>query len=139
MQRILLLVLTFIMVGRAMTLAFLPRVGGVSVGDPPAAWLMPLLGDALIGLSALVIGFVLFRKSGLWVWTFLIAWNVVGIWDALSAYLIYVSNPWPEFFMLKLFGPSMFFTASALHVLILILANQRPLKNQILGQANQAI
>lgn len=139
MQRILLLVLTFIMVGRAMTLAFLPYVGGVSAGDPPAAWLMPLVGDALIGLSALLVGLMLFKGSGLWVWTVVIAWNVVGIWDALSAYAIYVSNPWPEFFMLKLFGPSMFFVASAMHLAMLLLASQGHLKNQILGRANQTI
>ena len=35
--------------GWAMTLAFIARAGDGGPGDPPDAWLMPLVGDAFIG------------------------------------------------------------------------------------------
>lgn len=55
MQKKIMAVLTAMLIGRAMTLAFIHRAGGEGVGDPPAAWLMPLLGDAVIGVSGLLV------------------------------------------------------------------------------------
>ena len=98
MEQILMLVLTLLLSGRAMTLAFIPCVGGTTPGDPPSAWLMPLVGDAIIGITALVIAFLILKKTGLWVWTAIIVWNAIAIWDALSAFTIHKTNPWPEFF-----------------------------------------
>lgn len=133
MERTIMLILTLLLAGRAMTLAFISRAGGALPGDPPAAWLMPLLGDAIIGVSALVIAFLILRKRGLWVWTAIIVWNVVAIWDALSAYIIQITNPWPDFFMLQLIGPSMFVAASALHLMIIGLATRPKVRAQLLG------
>jgi len=118
-------VLTLLMAGRAMTLAYIHRAGGEQAGDPPSAWLMPLLGDAVIGLSAFLVAYIILKKNGLWVWTSIIVWNVVAIWDALSAYIIHISNPWPEFFMIMHLGPMMFFAAAAIHIVILVLACKR--------------
>jgi len=128
------LVLTLMLCGRAMTLAFLARVGGSAAGDPPLAWLMPLLGDAAIGVSGFFVAYLIAKKAGQWVWTGIIVWNSLGIWDALSAFLIHTTNPWPEFFMLKLFGPAMFFAAAAMHLAIIFLVSQAPLRKQLLGQ-----
>lgn len=133
MQRIIIFSLTLLLSGRAMTLAFIHRVGGQGIGDPPTAWLMPLLGDAVIGISALFIAFLLLRKRGLLVWVTIIVWNVVAIWDALSAYIIHLTNPWPEFFMIKALGPSMFFIAIAMHCLILSLLNRSLVKQHFLA------
>ncbi len=124
--------LTLMLSGRAMTLAFLGRVGGNGAGDPPSAWLMPLVGDAIIGLSAIVVAYLILRRTGTWVWTAIIVWNAVAIWDALSAYLIHLTNPWPEFFMIQIFGASMFFAASAMHVIIIWLAAQPDVKRHYL-------
>ena len=115
-------VLTLMMAGRMMTLAFLHRAGRGLEGDPPAAWLMPLIGDAVIGATALVVAWLIWTKRGLWVWATIIAWNVAGLWDALSAYIVSATVPWPEFFMLQTFGASMFFVASGMHVAILWMA-----------------
>ena len=120
-QHSLLILLTCMLSGRAMTLGFIGQAGGVELGDPPAVWLMPLLGDALIGMTALVMVFLLLKKTGLMAWTVLVVWNVVAIWDAMSAYLIHLSAPWPSFFMLQLFGPAMFFAAAAMHGICLCL------------------
>ncbi len=127
------LVATLMLSGRAMTLAFIHRAGSGLPGDPPAAWLMPLIGDAVIGLTGLWIAYLLVTKVGLWVWTAVVVWNALAIWDALSAYAIHTTNPWPEFFMLKLFGASMFFVASAMHLAIIALACRRETRARLIG------
>jgi hypothetical protein len=132
MERKIVLILTYLLSGRAMTLAFIPRVGGSAVGDPPPAWLMPLVGDAIIGITALLIAYLILKKTGLWVWTAIIVWNSVGIWDALSAFVIHTTNPWPEFFMIKLLGSSMFFAAAAMHLVLIILVSRPELRKQLL-------
>lgn len=128
------LVLTLLLAGRAMTLAFIHRAGQGGPGDPPAAWLMPLIGDAVIGLSALVVAYLIWNKRGLWVWTCVIAWNVVAIWDALSAFIIQTTNPWSEFFMLQQIGPAMFFAASAMHLILLFLITRKPVRDHYLAK-----
>lgn len=133
MNRTPMLILTLMLAGRAMTLAYIHRIGGHAAGDPPAAWLMPLLGDAVIGVSALFIAYLIARRRGLWVWTTIIVWNCLAIWDALSAYVVHLSNPWPEFFMVQWFGSSMFFIASAIHLAIIALACRRPALAELLG------
>lgn len=132
MERKIMAGLTLLLSGRAMTLAYLHRVGGLLPGDPPAAWLMPLVGDAIIGITALAMAYLILKKSGLWVWTAIIVWNAVAIWDALSAFIIHTTNPWPEFFMIKLVGSSMFFIASAMHLVIIILASRSDVRKGFL-------
>lgn len=132
MKHKLILILTLMLSGRAMTLAFIGRAGGANPGDPPVAWLMPLLGDAVIGISGLLIAFLVLKKTGLWVWTTIIAWNAVAIWDALSAFIIHTTNPWPEFFMIQMLGSSMFFAASAMHLAIIFLVSQPDLRARYL-------
>lgn len=133
LQQKIMLVLTVMLSGRAMTLAFLHRVGGTMPGDPPPAWLMPLVGDAIIGLSALLVAFWIAKKVGLWVWAAIIVWNAVAIWDAFSAFAVHLTNPWPEFFMIQIFGPLMFFAAAAMHVAIIVLACPPEMRKQLVG------
>lgn len=134
--RVLVLVLTLMLAGRAMTLAFIGRVGDGGAGDPPDAWLMPLIGDAVVGLLALPVAWLILRGGGLWAWTAVISWNVVGIWDALSAWLIHRSEPWPEFFMIETFGQSMFFAAAAVHVICIALLARADVRGPILSTGN---
>ena len=126
--------LTLLMSGRMMTLAYIHRAGGTASGDPPIAWLMPLIGDAVIGLTGLAMAFVLLKKRGLWVWTTFIVWNVIGVWDALSAFIISITNPWPDFFMLKIMGPMMFFGASAIHIILIVLVCRPAIRAHFLRQ-----
>ena len=112
-------ILTLMMAGRMMTLAFIGRAGGTDAGDPPAAWLMPLIGDTVIGVTALGAAWLVWRGRGLAVWAALIVWNALGAWDAISAYIVHQTNPWPDFFMIQTFGASMFFMATATHLLII--------------------
>ncbi|MFT4585637.1 MAG: hypothetical protein ACI915_003309 [Gammaproteobacteria bacterium] len=134
MQQKIILMLTLMLTGRAMTLAFIHRAGGGLPGDPPAAWLMPLIGDAVIGVSGLWIAYLILKKTGLFVWSAIIVWNSLAIWDALSAFAIHTTNPWPEFFMIKLVGSSMFFAASAMHLAIIFIATSEQTRRKLLGQ-----
>lgn len=136
MQKNLLLIMTLMLSGRAMTLAFVHRAGGAAFGDPPIAWLMPLIGDAVIGLTGLAMIAILLRGRGLWAWTVLIVWNSLAIWDALSAFTIQYTNPWPEFFMIKIFGVSMFFMASAMHALNIYLLTRQNVLEFLIGKKN---
>ncbi|GAB5533970.1 MAG: hypothetical protein Rubg2KO_02190 [Rubricoccaceae bacterium] len=136
-KRTLLLALTLMLSGRAMTLAFISRAGGGAVGDPPAAWLMPLVGDAVIGVTALFIAYLIWRRVGLFAWTAILVWNVVAIWDAFSAFLIHQSVPWPTFFMTEIFGSSMFFVAAAMHGLCLVLVASSDGRAHFLGPASR--
>lgn len=129
-----LLILTLILSGRAMTLAFISSAGGSAPTDPPIAWLMPLLGDAVIGISALAIAYLIWKGSGLFAWTTIVVWNVVAIWDALSAFLIHQTVPWSSFFMIEFFGSYMFFIASAMHLLCLYLVIRPQTRENFLGR-----
>lgn len=79
---------------------------------------MPLLGDATIGLAAVVVAVLLWRRASLAVWTGAMIWTALGAFDALAAYVVERQSPWPEFFMLELVGRPMFFAAAAMHVAI---------------------
>lgn len=131
MQRTLILILTLMLTGRAMTVAFIHRSGGDAPGDPPLVWLMPLIGDAVVGLSGLAVAYLIWSRRGLAVWTTIVVWNAIAIWDAMSAFIIHLTAPWPEFFMVQLFGSSMFFMAAAMHLVILIFALRDPLRSEL--------
>lgn len=113
------IVLTLMLAGRAMTLAFVGQAGSGLAGAPPAAWLMPLVGDAVVGLLAPVAAWLIWRGKNRAALLFVVAWNVVGIWDALSAWLVHASVPWPEFFMIQTFGWTMFPMAAVMHGVVL--------------------
>ena len=126
----LLLISTLMLSGRAMTLAFLGQVGGSAPGAPPAAWLMPLAGDALIGLGALGVAALLVWGRSLLAWALAVTWNAIGIWDALSAFLVHHSVPWPDFFMVQIFGSSMFFAACGMHAMNLWLLSRPHIRDR---------
>jgi len=102
-----------------MTLAFIGRAGDGGAGDPPEAWLMPLLGDAAIGLTAIVVAVLLWARPSPAIWVAAVAWSAIGAFDAVAAFVVDVTTPWPEFFMLEVFGRSMFFAAAAMHLVII--------------------
>lgn len=117
----LVLVLTLMASGRAMTLAFIARAGDGGAGDPPGAWLMPLIGDAVVGVAALVVAALLWKRPSPTTWVIAVVWSAVAAFDALAAYVVDVQTPWRDFFMIEIFGRSMFFAAAALHIVIIAL------------------
>lgn len=121
MARRIILVLTLMAAGRAMTLAFIARAGDGGPGDPPEAWLMPLIGDAFVGLTAVAVAGLLWKRRTPTTWLLALVWSAIGMFDAIAAFIIETSAPWPDFFMLELFGRSMFFAAAGLHLVIIYL------------------
>lgn len=113
--------LTLMAASRAMTLPFIGRAGDGGPGDPPHAWLMPLIGDAAIGAAAIAVVFLIWKGPTPVTWVIAVTWSAIGAFDALAAFIIETSAPWPEFFMLEIFGRSMFFAAAALHLTIISL------------------
>lgn len=111
-----LITVTALAIGRAMTIPFIARAGGDGPGDPPRAWLMPLLGDAAIGVAAVGITLLLLRSRTPSAWAAAIAFHAVAAFDAVAALVVELAVPWPEFFMIELFGRSMFVAAAALHL-----------------------
>ena len=107
--------------GRAMTLAFIGRAGDGGPGDPPEAWLMPLIGDAVVGLAALAVAGLLWLRPTRTSWMIAIVWSAIAAFDALAAYVVDVATPWPDFFMIEIFGRAMFFAAAAMHIAIIVL------------------
>ena len=94
---------------------------------------MPLVGDAIVGVTGLFIVWLILQKTGLMTWTAIVGWNIIGIWDALSAFMISQTAPWPDFFMLQIFGSSMFFLASAMHALLIWLGFRPEIRAHFLG------
>ncbi len=121
--------------GRAMTLAFIGQVGTGAAGAPPDAWLMPLVGDAVIGLAAPFVAWLVLRGRGLTAFSAVLVWNALGIWDALSALLVHLSVPWPEFFMVQIFGWTMFVAASVMHAGVIV-ALAGPLRTRFVPQGS---
>lgn len=122
---VLLVALTLMATGRAMTVAFLARAGDGGPGDPPAAWLMPLLGDAAVGLAAPVIAYLLWNRRTPLTWLLAVVWGSLAVFDAAAAFVVQTSVPWPEFFMLRAFGNWMFLMAVLLHLVGLFLLSRR--------------
>lgn len=118
------LALTLMAAGRAMTLAFIGRAGDGGPSDPPDAWLMPLIGDAFIGLAAIGVALLVWRRRTPTTWLIAVVWSALGAFDALAAFIVELSVPWPEFFMLEIFGRTMFFAAFALHTIIIVLLSR---------------
>jgi hypothetical protein len=82
---------------------------------------MPLLGDAFVGLAAVLVVVLLLKRPFPAAWLIAVVWSALAILDALAAFVVETTAPWPEFFMIEVFGRSMFFAAIAMHIVILVL------------------
>ncbi|MEL7157476.1 MAG: hypothetical protein AAFN30_12850 [Actinomycetota bacterium] len=125
MSRKIAVLLTLFAAGRAMTIPFIGRAGDGGLGDPPAAWLMPLVADAAIGVSALAVAALLWWRPSPVAWIIAVVWSAIGAFDAIAAFIVETSAPWPDFFMLELVGRPMFFAAALMHVAIIALLARR--------------
>lgn len=133
-----LVAVTIMLAGRAMTLAYLGRVGGGESGDPPLAWTLPLVGDAIIGVAALPVAYLLWQRPSPTTALVALVWNALAIWDALGAFVVSRTTPWPEFFMVRAFGASMFFAASAMHALCIYLLFRPESRSRLWAPARDA-
>lgn len=127
--------LTLLMAMRMMTVAHVAAAGSGLPGAPPAPWLLPLLGDAVIGLTAIPVALLAWKGRGLLAWTAVVVWNALAAWDSISAFLVNHASPWNDFDLLRAFGPSMFFVSAAVNLVMLAGVAAPRLRAEFLGPA----
>ena len=72
------------------------------IGSPRSAssdWTIAFLGDFVIGTTALILAYKIWKKPSALLWGILLAWNAVGIFDlfgALSHSFTAPFSPFPE-------------------------------------------
>ncbi len=86
------LVLTGLMVYRVIGIPFVWGELGKSI---PQVWSIPFSGDAFVGLAAVVVTYLLWKRPSLMAWTIGIAFHVIGIKDfSVAGQLIFLApNP----------------------------------------------
>ena len=92
--------ITALMVYRAGVAAFLPRLGD---DDTSWAWIVPWVGDTLIGLTAPIVAYLLWTRRGALIWGLGLAWTFWGAWDYLSGIMVNIVEPLEDGF-----GPEWF-------------------------------
>ena len=60
------------------------NITGNERGAPPE-WVLALVGDFIIGTTALFLVYFIFKKPSYLIWVLLLSWNVLGLVDLLGA------------------------------------------------------
>ena len=88
--------MTFRAVGSSLFLFW--NITGNERGAPPE-WVLALVGDFIIGTTALFLVYFIFKKPSYLIWVLLLSWNVLGLVDLLGAIrtsLLVPFGPIPE-------------------------------------------
>lgn len=79
-----------------MTYRLLPLVSYADLGGSvPISWVNPFTGDILVGATAPIMTYLLIRYRTLAVWTFVVVWHALGIWDYMTGVILDVVDPIP--------------------------------------------
>ena len=115
----------------------LPIIQGVFDGKYSEAWLYPAMVDMVIGASALVIGYALWKKRGLAVWTIAIVWFVISVFDHMDAFTVIATTTEalpPGFPPQASSAMAGLLVMSALELLALVTLTRSKLRNYYLGR-----
>jgi len=88
--------MTFRAVGSSLFLFW--NITGNERGAPPE-WVLALVGDFIIGTTALFLVFFILKKPSYLIWVLLLSWNVLGLIDLIGAIrtsLLVPFGPIPE-------------------------------------------
>ena len=88
--------MTFRAVGSSLFLFW--NITGNERGAPPE-WVLALIGDFIIGTTALFLVYGILKKPSYLIWVLLLSWNVLGLVDLLGAIrtsLLVPFGPIPE-------------------------------------------
>ena len=88
--------MTFSAVGSSLFLFW--NITGNERGAPPE-WVLALVGDFIIGTTALFLVFFILKKPSYLIWVLLLSWNVLGLIDLIGAIrtsLLVPFGPIPE-------------------------------------------
>jgi len=77
------IIITAVMTIRVAAIMFLPEAARPE--SPLVSFLIPFLGDTIVGLTAPIIAVLLWKWNTLGAWTAAIAWHTLAIWDSASA------------------------------------------------------
>ncbi len=78
------IILTAVMTFRVFAIMFLPEAAS-GPGSPLVSWFIPILGDAIIGITAPIVAVVLWKWNTLGAWTLAVVWQTLAIWDSATA------------------------------------------------------
>src|SRR5712692_4538163 len=73
-----------------------PIVQGVLAGLDSPAWLFPAFGDMFIGITAPLVAFAIWRRTGLAAWVTAIVWFTLSISDHMDALTSALTAPLPH-------------------------------------------
>ena len=104
------IVITGLMFYRFSALMMLQEVGTTI----PVFWGIAFKGDVLIGATALIVAFALWKYKNLTIWTIAIVWHVLGIKDFLTGLEFYYIEP---FEAVKEMGPAIFIIGQIAHLI----------------------
>ena len=88
--------MTFRAVGSSLFLFW--NITGNERGAPPE-WVLALVGDFIIGTTALFLVYFILKKPSYLIWVLLLSWNILGLIDLLGAIrtsLLVPFGPIPE-------------------------------------------
>ena len=88
--------MTFRAVGSSLFLFW--NITGNERGAPPE-WILALIGDFIIGTTALFLVYFILKKPSYLIWILLLSWNILGLIDLLGAIrtsLLVPFGPIPE-------------------------------------------
>ena len=88
--------MTFRAIGSSLFLFW--NITGNERGAPPE-WVLALIGDFIIGTTALFLVYFILKKPSYLIWVLLLSWNILGLIDLLGAIrtsLLVPFGPIPE-------------------------------------------
>ena len=88
-----LIVITGLFVWRAPAFFNLADVG-VPPGGAPESWFVPLLGDGIVGVAAITMAIVLWRRQTAGVWLAAVIVHTIALWDLVMSVVNNIREPW---------------------------------------------
>ena len=68
-----------------------------STRGAPDEWIVTLLGDFAIGIGAIILTYKIYQSPSNIIWGILLAWNVLGLFDLIGAYVLTFIVPYEPF------------------------------------------
>ena len=59
----------------------------------PSEWIIPFVGDFIIGITAIFLVYLIIKKPCAVLWGLLLSWNVVGLFDLFGAIVVSFEAP----------------------------------------------
>ncbi len=59
----------------------------------PSEWIVPFVGDFIIGITAIFLVYHIIKKPNAVLWGILLSWNVVGLFDLFGAIVVSFAAP----------------------------------------------